>query len=73
MKLDKSMIDQLLSLPDERLWQMLQLLSAGNGISLGKGEMDPAGIRKIRAVLGTVTDGDIDRVMELIGIYKQTK
>ena len=73
MKLDKKMIEQLTALPDEKLGQMLQLLAAGSGISLGKGEISAAGIRKIRAILEEVTDGDIERVVEFIDIYKNTK
>ena len=73
MKLDKKMIDQMLSLPDEKLWQMFELLSMGSGLKLGAKTPDPAGMRKIRAVLGDITDADIGRVLELIDLYKGTK
>ena len=73
MKLDKRMIDQMLSLPDEKLWQMFQLVSVGSGMKIGDKAPDAAGMRKLRAVLEKITDDDIGRVMELIDTYKGTK
>ena len=73
MKLDKKMIDQMLSLPDDKLWQMFQLLSMGSGLKMGDKAPDPAGMRKLRAVLEDITDADIARVLELIDLYKKTK
>ena len=73
MKIDKRTIDQFLALPDEKLWQMFQLLSMGNGMKLGDKKPDAAGMRKLRAVLGEVTDADLERVTTMIQLYKETK
>lgn len=73
MKLEKKMIDQLLALPDEKLWQMFQLFAMGNGLKMGDKAPDAVGMRKLRAVLGAVTDEDIGRVTDLISVYKETK
>ena len=73
MKLDKRMIDQMLSLPDDKLWQMFQLLSMGSGLKMGEKAPDPAGMRKLRVVLEEITDDNIGRVLELIDLYKRTK
>lgn len=73
MKLDKKMIDQMLALPDDKLWQMFQLISMGTGMKMGDKAPDPAGMRKLRAVMEDITDADIGRVMELLDLYKQTK
>ncbi len=73
MQLDKRMLDQMLSLPDEKLWQMFQLFAMGSGMKVGDKAPDPLNMRKLRAVLGSVTDSDITRVMELIGLYKETR
>jgi len=73
MKLDKRTIDQLLTLPDDRLWQMVQLLMTGSGVQMGDKKPDPSALRKLRAVLESVTDADIDRVMTLMALYKDTK
>lgn len=73
MKLDKKMIDQMLALPDDKLWQMFQLISMGTGMKLGDKAPDSGGMRKLRAVMEDITDADIGRVMELLDLYKQTK
>ena len=73
MKLEKKMIDQLLALPDDKLWQMFQLLAVGTGMKPGDKVPDASGMRKLRAVLKAVTDADIGRVTELIDLYKGTK
>ncbi len=73
MKLEKKMIDQLLALPDDKLWQMFQLLAVGTGMKPGDKVPDASGMRKLRAVLEAVTDADIGRVTELIDLYKGTK
>lgn len=73
MILEKKMIDQLLALPDDKLWQMVQLLAVGNGVKLGDKAPNPGSMRKLRAVLEAVTDDDIGRVVELITLYKDTK
>ena len=73
MKLEKKMIDQMLALPDDKLWQMFQLLARGSGLKIGDRVPEGAGMRKLRAVLEAVTDADIGRVIELIELYKETK
>ncbi|MBQ8641285.1 MAG: hypothetical protein IJ480_03635 [Clostridia bacterium] len=73
MKLDKRMIDQMLSLPDDKLWQMFQLISMGSGMKVGEKAPDPGNMRKLRAVLEAITDADIERVTELIGLYREAK
>lgn len=73
MKLDKRMIDQMLSLPDDKLWQMFQLISMGCGMKVGEKAPDPGNMRKLRAVLEAITDADIERVTELIGLYREAK
>jgi len=73
MKLDKKMIDNMLALPDEKLWQMLKLLLSANGAGTTEKNMDPTSMRKLRAVLTAVTDEDIERVMTFMDLYKSTR
>lgn len=70
MQVDTRMLRQMLSLPDESLWEMLRLLSGGK---MNLPEPDGVGMRKVRAVLSSITDADIGRVMELLSIYSETK
>ena len=70
MKIDKKMIDTMLALPDEKLWQMIKILLSANGANAPDKTIDPAAMRKLRAVLTAVTDADIERLMVLMEIYR---
>ena len=72
MKIDKKIIDNMLALPDEKLWQMLKVLMAANGANVSDKTMNPASMRKLRAVLSAVTEYDIERVTTLMDLYKST-
>lgn len=70
MMLDKKMLDQLLTLPDEQLLQMIQLFGGGNG----SGKLpDETKMRRIRAVLGQITDEDLRRIATLATVYQNTQ
>ncbi len=68
--INKKNIDELLEMPDERLWAMLKLVLGGAGVNIG-GEMNPKTVRKLRALLREVTDNDLERVLYLADIYKR--
>ena len=72
MKIDKKIIDNMLALPDEKLWQMLKVLMVANGANVSDKTMNPASMRKLRAVLSAVTEYDIERVTTLMDLYKST-
>ena len=67
----KSSIDKLLEMPDERLWSMLKVLLGGAGINMHDKKYDPKNMRKIRSLLGEITDSDIERISYLSDVYKQ--
>ena len=69
--ISKKNIDKMLEMPDERLWAMLKLVLGGAGVNIGSVEMNPKRLKKIRALLGEVTDNDIERVLYLADIYKR--
>lgn len=68
MMLDKKMLSQLLTLPDEQLLQMLQLLSGGTFPM-----PDGTKMRRLRAVLDQITDADIERIGTLAAVYQNTQ
>ncbi|MBR6808562.1 MAG: hypothetical protein IKM46_09350 [Clostridia bacterium] len=70
MKIDKKTLDSLLSLPDDKLIMMLRVISGGE---FPKKAPDDATISGLRQMLGAVTDADLLRASELIGIYKKGK
>ena len=67
---NKKMIDKMLEMSDERLLAMLKIVLASAGIDLGKKTPDTKTVRKIRALLGEITDADIERVTYLADRYK---
>lgn len=73
MKLDKKTLDLLSSLPDDKLWQMMRLVSASAGAALPEKMPDAKKMAGLRAALSDVSEGDLDRAAELIGIYKGEK
>jgi len=72
MKIDKKMIDMLLGMNDNQLWQMITLVAAQSGINTG-GIRKPQNMDSLRAALSALTDSDISRAAELIDIYKDKK
>lgn len=68
MMVDKKMLSQLLTLPDEQLLQMLQLLSGG-----AFPMPDATKMRRFRAVLREITDEDLCRIATLAAVYQNTQ
>lgn len=70
MMIDKKMLESLLQLPDEKLIQMLSLVSGGEFPSKNVSPQTVAGLRNM---LVNVTDEDISRAVELLSQYKKGK
>ncbi len=68
--INKAMIDKMLAMPDDRLLAMLRIVLSGMGMDMGKKMPDEKTIRKVRALLSEVTDGDLQRVAYLAERYK---
>ena len=68
--INKSMIDKMLEMPDDRFLAMLKIVLAGAGIDLGKKTPDAKTVKRLRALLSCITDEDIERVTYLAQCYK---
>ena len=68
--INKSMIDTLLEMPDDKMLMMLKVVMSSAGIDMSGKKFDEKSIRKIRALLSEITDSDIDRISSLVDIYK---
>lgn len=68
--INKSMIDKLLEMPDDKMLMMLKVVMSSAGIDMSGKKFDEKSIRKIRALLSEITDSDIDRISSLVDIYK---
>lgn len=73
MKIDKKTITSLLSLPDDKLLQMIKLITGSIGADTSGIKIKPETMSGLRALLSEVTDADLERAGELIEIYKKNK
>ena len=65
MKIDNNMLEMLKKMPDDKLLQMIKLLSSAKGIELPSGINDPATIASLRKVLNNASAEDINRVLAM--------
>ena len=70
MMIDKKTLEALLSLPDDKLMQMLKMAVGGD---IPVKDVSPSTVTGLRNMLGKLTDEDISRAMELIALYKNGK
>lgn len=69
--INKSAINKMLEMPDDKLVSMLKIVLASSGMDMGNKKLDATTVRKLRAVLEEVTDEDIARAIQLIDRYKR--
>lgn len=68
--INKSNIDKMLEMPDDKLCMMLKVILSGMGVDVSDKKFDEKSVRKIRALLEEVTDEDIERITYLANRYK---
>ncbi len=71
--INKSVIDKMLEMPDDKLLVMLKIVMSSSGVNVSGKQMsqiDEKTLHKIRNVLKEVTDDDIERITYLVDIYK---
>ncbi len=73
MKINKQMVDSMLSLNDEQLWQMIKMIAAGSGVDISQIKAPPQNLSAIRNAISSMSDDDIKRASEIIEIYKKSK
>ncbi|MBO5262182.1 MAG: hypothetical protein J6B45_03960 [Clostridia bacterium] len=66
MKIDKKMLDKVLTLNDDQLWKAIQLAASKSGLNNVKNLEKPRDMSKLRNTLSGLTDSDIARVTELL-------
>ncbi len=66
MKIDKKMIDRVLTLNDDQLWKTIQLVASKSGLNTVKSLERPKDMTKIRNTLSGLSEEDIARVTEII-------
>ena len=66
MKIDKNTINMLLKLNDDNLWTTLKFAISRSGNDIIKDVKRPEDMTKLREVLASLTDTDIERASELL-------
>lgn len=66
MKIDKKMIDAVLKLNDEQLWNTIQLFAKKSGVSEVSTMEKPQDMAKIRGALASLNDTDIGKITEML-------
>lgn len=71
MKLDKRMLNRLLSLDDEQLSGVIQSIAAESGIDPAALGLNPNNIQSIRQALGMAREEDLKQLGEIYDTYRQ--
>ena len=66
MKIDKKVLDKVLTLNDEQLWKAIKLVASKSGLSTVKSIEQPKDMSKIRSALSNINDDDISRISEIM-------
>ena len=66
VKIDKKLLDKVLTLNDDQLWKAIQLVAAKSGLNTAKDIKRPQDMSKIRNTLSQINDEDISRITELL-------
>lgn len=66
MKIDKKVIDKVLTLNDDQLWKTILLVASKSGLDSTKDLKRPDDMSKLRSTLSSLTEEDVARVSEII-------
>lgn len=68
---DANMLRSILTLPDEQLWQTIQMIAASSGVRLPSGAPPKSELAKLRGIL-TSDAPDVNEAMRIVEQYKRT-
>ena len=71
MKLDKRMVNRLLSLNDEQLGEVIKNIASESGIDPDTLGLNPNNIQSIRQALGMANEEDLQKMGEVYQAYRQ--
>ncbi len=67
MQIDRTILDQLLSLDDRTLARTISMLADAAGIDRRAADAAIADLRLVRSSLGNATDADIQKAVAMLG------
>jgi hypothetical protein len=71
MKLDKRMVNRLLSMNDEQLGNVIKSIAAESGIDPSVLGLNPDNIQSIRQALGMASQEDLQQMGEIYDAYRK--
>ena len=72
MKLDKRMVNRLLTLDDEQLGNVIKSIAAESGIDPAALGLNPNSIQSIRTALGMAREEDLKHMEEIYNAYRHS-
>ena len=72
MQFDANMMRTLLKKDDAALWGIIREMANGYGIALPSGTPPAADMARLRAILGTKGEGDVESAVEILRRYKES-
>ena len=73
MKLDKRMVNRLLTMNDEQLGEIIKSIAAESGIDPALLGINPNNIQSIRQALSMAGDEDLKKMGEMYEAYRQNQ
>lgn len=67
MKIDRTLLDRLLSLDDQTLARTITALAAAAGVDQSAARAAVSDLRLVRASLSNATDSDISKAIDMLG------
>ena len=73
MQFDANMMRTLLKKDDAALWALIREMAESHGVSLPGGAPSAADMARLRAILGTKSEADLEGAVELLRRYKESR
>ena len=64
MQINRKTLDSLLNLNDRQLMSLINNLAVNNGVDLTEFQVDTSDVQSVRRALSSVSDEDIQRIVE---------
>ncbi len=71
MQFDYNMLQKLVSLSDEQLWQTIRAIASQNGVSLPLGAPPSSELSRLREAMSSTKSPDIAQAMDIVNQYKK--
>ena len=71
MQFDYNMLQKLISLPNEQLWQTIRIIASQNGIALPSEAPPASELARLKEAMSNTKSPDIAQAMDIVNQYKR--